>query len=119
MEGIYVIRWNVRGLASFVNRSNVKRFIQLFNPSVVCLQDSMCIIQSDFQNTQWEFMTYRVFLKYLLVIYLVVSLILRILLSLKWIISTVVGTRYLLEVLLVQLTLEFQSIRYMSLISVI
>lgn len=47
MEGISILSWNFRGLASSVNRNNVKRFIQQFIPSVICLQESMYTIQYD------------------------------------------------------------------------
>lgn len=47
MDWLSILSWNVHGLASTVNRNNVKRFVQSHNPGVVCLQESMCNIQND------------------------------------------------------------------------
>lgn len=42
MNWLSILSWNVRGLASSLNRSNVRNFVQLYKPSMVCLQESMC-----------------------------------------------------------------------------
>lgn len=47
MNWVSIFSWNVRGLDSSINRNNVKRFIQSLNPSIVCLQESMCSVLGD------------------------------------------------------------------------